>query len=58
MHLLASFDHPYVIRYYDSFVDDEASQHPDARGRPSTPMPPAIRREDVQYNIIYIICII
>lgn len=23
VHLLASFDHPYVIRYYDSFVDDE-----------------------------------
>ena len=24
VHLLASFDHPYVIRYFDSFVDDEA----------------------------------
>jgi NIMA (never in mitosis gene a)-related kinase len=23
VHLLASFDHPYVIKYYDSFVDDE-----------------------------------
>ena len=27
-HLLASFDHPYVVRYYDSFVDDEARPMP------------------------------